>query len=43
MDKGDLVPDEVTIQMLQSEVAKNPQAAGFYLMVFQELLLKRKH
>lgn len=29
MDKGDLVPDEVTIQMLQSEVAKNPQAAGF--------------
>ncbi|MFN4198594.1 MAG: adenylate kinase [Flavobacterium sp.] len=29
MDKGDLVPDEVTIQMLQSEVDKNPQAAGF--------------
>ena len=29
MDKGDLVPDEVTIQMLQSEVEKNPQAAGF--------------
>ena len=29
MDNGDLVPDEVTIQMLQSEVDKNPQAAGF--------------
>ena len=29
MDKGDLVPDAVTIQMLQSEVEKNPQAAGF--------------
>ena len=29
MDKGDLVPDEVTIKMLQSEVDKNPQSAGF--------------
>ena len=29
MDKGDLVPDEVTIQMLQSEVDKNPQSSGF--------------
>lgn len=29
MDKGDLVPDEVTIKMLQSEVDKNPNAAGF--------------
>ena len=29
MDKGDLVPDEVTIQMLQSEVDKNPQTSGF--------------
>jgi adenylate kinase len=29
MDKGDLVPDEVTIQMLQSEVDKNPDSAGF--------------
>ena len=29
MDNGDLVPDEVTIQMLQSEGDKNPQAAGF--------------
>jgi adenylate kinase len=29
MDKGDLVPDEVTIQMLQSEVDKTPHSAGF--------------
>ena len=29
MDKGDLVPDEVTIKMLESEVDKNPNSAGF--------------
>ena len=29
IDRGDLVPDEVTIQMLQSEVDKNPQSSGF--------------
>ena len=29
MDKGDLVPDSVTIQMLQSEVEKNPNSKGF--------------
>jgi adenylate kinase len=29
MDKGDLVPDEVTIKMLQSEVDKNKDSAGF--------------
>lgn len=29
MDKGDLVPDEVTIDMLKAEVEKNPDAAGF--------------
>ncbi len=29
MDNGDLVPDEVTIQMLEGEVAKHPNAAGF--------------
>ena len=29
MDKGDLVPDQVTIDMLQAEVDKNPQASGF--------------
>ena len=29
MDKGQLVPDEVTIKMLESEVEKNPEAKGF--------------
>jgi adenylate kinase len=29
IDKGDLVPDEVTIKMLEDEVAKNPEADGF--------------
>lgn len=29
MEKGDLVPDEVTIKMLQDEVEKNPTAKGF--------------
>ncbi|MDO5106428.1 adenylate kinase [Capnocytophaga sp.] len=29
MDKGDLVPDEVTIKMLQQEVESNPEAEGF--------------
>jgi adenylate kinase len=29
MDEGDLVPDEVTIDMLKAEVEKNPEANGF--------------
>nr|WP_297911585.1 adenylate kinase [uncultured Allomuricauda sp.] len=29
IDRGDLVPDEVTINMLKAEVEKNPDAAGF--------------
>ncbi|MCM4160469.1 adenylate kinase [Antarcticibacterium flavum] len=29
MDKGQLVPDEVTINMLEAEVDKNPNAKGF--------------
>jgi adenylate kinase len=29
MDEGDLVPDEVTINMLKAEVEKNPDANGF--------------
>ena len=29
MDKGHLVPDEVTINMLKAEVEKNPEANGF--------------
>ena len=29
MDGGNLVPDEVTIKMLEAEVSKNPEATGF--------------
>ena len=29
MDKGQLVPDDVTISMLEAEVDKNPEAKGF--------------
>ncbi len=29
MDRGDLVPDSLTIKMLQDEVERNPQASGF--------------
>jgi len=29
MDKGELVPDSLTISMLESEVTKHPQANGF--------------
>lgn len=29
IDKGELVPDEVTIDMLKAEVNKNPEANGF--------------
>ncbi|SFR54262.1 adenylate kinase [Robiginitalea myxolifaciens] len=29
IDKGELVPDSVTIKMLQEEVEKNPEASGF--------------
>ncbi len=29
MDKGNLVPDEVTIKMLESEVEKHPNSEGF--------------
>jgi len=38
MDKGDLVPDEVTIKMLQSEVDKNPHSAGFLFDGFPRTL-----
>ncbi len=38
MDKGDLVPDEVTIKMLQSEVDKNPDSAGFLFDGFPRTL-----
>jgi len=29
MDQGDLVPDRVTVEMLETEVNQNPQASGF--------------
>ena len=29
MDRGDLVPDRVTIEMLEAEVDRNPEAKGF--------------
>lgn len=38
MDKGDLVPDEVTIKMLESEVDKNPTCAGFLFDGFPRTL-----
>lgn len=38
MDKGDLVPDEVTIKMLESEVERNPHSAGFLFDGFPRTL-----
>ena len=38
MDKGDLVPDQVTIQMLQSEVDRNPNSSGFLFDGFPRTL-----
>jgi adenylate kinase len=38
MDKGDLVPDEVTIKMLESEVDKNTHSAGFLFDGFPRTL-----
>ncbi len=38
MDNGDLVPDEVTIKMLESEVDKNPTASGFLFDGFPRTL-----
>ena len=34
MDKGELVPDEVTIKMLENEIKENPQSKGFLFDVF---------
>ena len=42
MDKGDLVPDDVTIQMLQSEVDKNPLAKGFLFDGFPRTIAQAK-
>jgi adenylate kinase len=38
IDKGDLVPDAVTIQMLESEVNNNPESAGFLFDGFPRTL-----
>ena len=38
IDKGELVPDEVTIKMLQDEVEKNPDASGFIFDGFPRTL-----
>jgi adenylate kinase len=38
MEAGDLVPDEVTIKMLEDEVAKNPDSKGFLFDGFPRTL-----
>jgi adenylate kinase len=38
MDQGQLVPDDVTIRMLESEVDKHPEAAGFIFDGFPRTL-----
>jgi adenylate kinase len=38
MDRGDLVPDELTIKMLQDEIEKNTQAKGFLFDGFPRTL-----
>ena len=40
MDKGDLVPDEVTINMLEAEVEKNADANGFIFDGFPRTTLQ---
>ena len=40
MDKGDLVPDEVTIKMLESEVNNHPNAKGFIFDGFPRTTLQ---
>ena len=40
MNNGDLVPDEVTIQMLEREVDKKPDAAGFIFDGFPRTILQ---
>ncbi len=42
MDKGDLVPDEVTIEMLKAEVDKNTEAKGFIFDGFPRTELQAK-
>ena len=42
MDNGDLVPDEVTIQMLESEVDANQDSAGFLFDGFPRTIAQAK-
>lgn len=42
IDKGELVPDEVTIKMLESEVDKNPNAEGFIFDGFPRTIPQAK-
>jgi len=42
MDNGELVPDELTIKMLQDEVEKNPQARGFLFDGFPRTIEQAK-
>ena len=42
INNGDLVPDEVTINMLQDEVDKNPQAKGFLFDGFPRTIAQAK-
>jgi adenylate kinase len=42
MDQGDLVPDDVTIKMLQAEVDNNPDSAGFLFDGFPRTLSQAK-
>jgi adenylate kinase len=42
MGKGDLVPDKVTIKMLEEEVKKNPNANGFIFDGFPRTVMQAK-
>lgn len=42
MDKGDLVPDEVTIKMLRDEVEKHPESNGFIFDGFPRTVAQAK-
>ena len=42
MDKGDLVPDNVTIEMLEKQVNKHPDVAGFIFDGFPRTTLQAK-
>ena len=38
MDKGDLVPDQITVDMLEAAVKEHPQAKGFiFVKVFMHI------